>query len=90
MPLTAKSRQQLKAKAHNLKPTVLLGNQGLTAAVKKEIDRALTDHELIKIRVPVEDREEKVAIIAEICDALHADLVQTIGKIAVLYRRSTK
>ena len=90
MALTTKTKQQLKAKAHHLKPIVLLGNHGFSDAVKLEIDRALTDHELIKIRVAGEDRDEKRAVIAEICKSLQAEPVQVIGKIAVLFRKSDK
>lgn len=88
MPLTPKVRQQLKAKAHKLKPIVMLGNKGLTAAVKKEIDIALNSHELIKIRVSTNDRDEKKAIVAEICESASAEAVQLIGNICVLYRKN--
>jgi RNA-binding protein len=86
--ITTKSRQQLKAKAHGLKPVVLLGNQGLTEAVKKEIDRALTDHQLIKIRVSIADRDAKKSIVDDICTSLKAEKIQVIGHIAVLFRKS--
>jgi RNA-binding protein len=86
MPLTPKGRQVLKARAHALKPVVLIGNQGLSEAVLKEIHRALHDHELIKVKVASEDREERQAVIAAICDATEAQLVQTIGRIGVFYK----
>lgn len=88
MSLAPKERQQLKAKAHQLKPVVLLGNKGLTAAVNKEIDRALIDHELIKIRLAGNDRDLRRALFTEICVKNHAELVQTIGAIAVIYRKN--
>ena len=87
MTLDSKYKQELKAKAHALKPVVLLGNHGFTEAVKKEIDRALNDHELIKVRIQNPDRDERKAIFTEICETLSADLVQIIGNIAVLYRK---
>jgi RNA-binding protein len=87
MSLTPKGRQALKAKAHSLKPIVMVGNQGVSPAVIKEIDRALTDHELIKIRVSAFDREDKKAMVNEIIAAVNAELVQLIGNIGVLYRR---
>jgi len=86
--MSTKIKQHLKAKAHALKPVVLIGNKGLTDAVKKEIDIALRDHELIKIRIASENRDEKYAIVDEICLALDALKVQMIGKIAVLYRKN--
>ena len=88
MSLTPKTKQALKARAHALKPVVLIGNQGLTPAVSKEIDRALHDHELIKIRVASNDRELRRALISEICAAQQAELVQLIGNIGVLFRKN--
>lgn len=87
MSLTPKERQQLKAKAHSLHPIVMIGNKGLTAAVKKEIDLALEDHELIKIRLSITDRNEKKAAVTDICESLQAESVQLIGNISVLYRK---
>lgn len=88
MALTTKYKQQLRAQAHKLKPVVLIGGNGLTNAVENEIDRALYDHELIKIRIASEDREERRQIFQETCDKLNVELVQVIGKTAVLYRKN--
>ncbi len=88
MALIPKTRQHLKAKAHKLKPIVMLGSKGLTPAVNREIDIALDDHELIKVRVACEDRDEKKALVAEICETAKAELVQLIGNIAVIYRKN--
>jgi RNA-binding protein len=87
MALTPKVRQQLKGKAHKLKPVVMLGNQGLTDAVKKEIDRALNDHELIKIKIQSQDRDDRRAAFAEICESLQCEMVQQIGSVGVVYRK---
>jgi RNA-binding protein len=84
--LTPKERQELKARAHGLKPVVLLGNSGLSAPVMKEIDRALASHELIKVKVPGDDREERDTLFADVAEALSAARVQSIGKLLVLYR----
>lgn len=86
LTLTRDERLELRARAHPLNPTVLLGNQGLTEAVMKEIDRALAAHELIKVRVPGDDREQREAIYQAVADALDAGRVQAIGKLLVLYR----
>lgn len=88
MALTPKTRQALKAKAHKLKPVVLIGSNGLTDAVHKEIDRALHDHELIKVRIATTDRELKQAIYSEICAANHAEPVQLIGNMVVIFRKN--
>jgi RNA-binding protein len=86
MPLTPKMRQKLKAKAHQLKPVILIGNNGLSDAVNKEIDRALNDHELIKIRIQTSDKELRRELFKQLCEINHAELVQTIGLIGVIYR----
>lgn len=90
MSLNPKSRQALKAKAHKLKPIVMIGDKGLTEAVNKEIDRALNDHELIKVKVSASDRDERAAMTESICTTQSAELVQLIGGIAVLYRKNAK
>ena len=86
LELTPKQRQALKGRAHALSATVLLGNQGLTDAVVKEIDRARAAHELIKVRVPGDEREARDAIYREVADRLGAARVQSIGKLLVFYR----
>ncbi|HEU0202364.1 MAG TPA: ribosome assembly RNA-binding protein YhbY [Burkholderiaceae bacterium] len=79
-------RLQLKARAHALDPVVLLGAHGLTEAVIKEVDRALNAHELIKVRVPDDDRAARETVFAELADRLAAARVQMIGKLLVLFR----
>jgi RNA-binding protein len=81
-------RKALKAEAHGLDPVVLIGNEGLTAAVLREIDRSLKAHELIKIRAFTDEREERVQWFAEICEKLDAAPVQHIGKMLVVYREN--
>lgn len=88
MSLTNKQKQFLKTKAHDLKPVILLGANGLTEGVVAEIDNALNFHELIKIKVPGEDREQKVLIMDAIVRETKAEKVQVIGKILVLFRPS--
>lgn len=84
--LTRDERLALRGRAHHLNPVVLLGAAGLTEAVVKETDRALTAHELIKVRIPGDDRDEREAICAQLADRLGAARVQAIGKLLVLYR----
>lgn len=84
--LTPKERQALKALAHGLKPVVLLGSAGLSPAVVKEIDRALLAHELIKVKVPGDDRTEREELFASLAESLAAARVQAIGKLLVLFR----
>jgi RNA-binding protein len=88
MALTTKYKQQLKAQAHPLKPVVLIGQHGVTDGVKKEIDQALNDHELIKVRMRTEDRDLRRTSFADICESLSAELVQLLGGIAIIYRKN--
>jgi RNA-binding protein len=84
--LTPPARKSLKARAHSLEPIVTIGAAGLTSAVLREIDRALTAHELIKVRAGGEDRESRRAMLAELCERTGASPVQHIGKVLVLWR----
>ncbi|MGO1296789.1 MAG: ribosome assembly RNA-binding protein YhbY [Vibrio sp.] len=88
MNLSNKQKQHLKALAHNLKPVVLMGANGLTEAVLAEIEIALNFHELIKVKVVSEDRETKQLIVDAIIRETGAEKVQVIGKVLVLYRPS--
>ncbi len=85
-PLTPSERQSLKGRAHRLDPVVMVGADGLTPAVLAEIDRALTAHELIKIRAASADGATRDRFLAEICAATDSSPVQHIGKILVIYR----
>lgn len=86
MQLSNKQKQFLKGLAHPLKPVVLLGGNGLTEGVLAEIELALEHHELIKIKVPEEDREMRQAIYDAIVRETAGVQVQVIGKTLVLYR----
>ncbi|BCX88620.1 RNA-binding protein [Methylomarinovum tepidoasis] len=86
--LDKKQKRHLKARAHPLRPVVLTGQLGLTEAVLAEIDRALTAHELIKVRINAEDRQARREMAQQICDRLDAELVQILGHVATLYREN--
>jgi len=86
MELTEKQRRHLKGLAHPLKPVILMGNSGLTPAVVSETDRALTHHELIKVRLPGQERAERDATLADLASRTGSAMVTRIGHVAVLYR----
>lgn len=88
MNVTNKQKQYLKGLAHSLKPIVQLGANGFTEGVLAEIDSALTHHELIKVRIPSDDREEKSLIMDAIVRETKAIKLQVIGHVIVLYRAS--
>lgn len=79
-------RQALKAQAHHLKPVVLLGAKGLTPAVIEETDAALKAHELIKVKINGAEKEDRIRMAHELCQALEAELIQLIGNTAIVYR----
>lgn len=83
---TSKELRQLRALAHKLRPVVTIAGKGLSSTVLEELDRALNDHELIKVKVAVGDREQRESVIAEVCERSSAVLVQRIGNIATLLR----
>jgi RNA-binding protein len=84
--LTAVQRRALRAQAHDLAPVVSISQKGLTEAVLKEIDRCLSAHELVKIRVFDTEREQREALLADVCAKLEAAPVQHIGKLLVVWR----
>jgi RNA-binding protein len=88
--LTPAQRQYLKGLAHTRQPVVMIGNQGLTAAVLKEIELALNAHELIKIKAASDELDTRRVWLEEICVATGAASVQQIGKVLVIYRAAAK
>ena len=84
--LTPAERREHRANAHHLDPVVLIGGDGLTAAVQKEIDAALKAHGLIKVRVFNDDRAAREELYQQLADALNAAPIQHIGKLLVLWR----
>ncbi|MDX1528640.1 MAG: ribosome assembly RNA-binding protein YhbY [Gammaproteobacteria bacterium] len=85
-PVTAAVKRRLRARAHGLKPVIIVGASGLSAGLMAALEQALDDHALIKVRVNAEDRSARREMIAELCGASGAQLVQTIGHVAVLFR----
>lgn len=90
LKLNAKQVSHLKALSHNLSPVVMIGNNGLTEQVLKEIDVSLNAHELIKIKVFGDDRALRKQMLDEICEKCGATPVHHIGKQLVIYRAAEK
>ena len=86
MALSKKQIKFLRAKCHALKAVVLMGQKGLSEEVLNELEIALTHHELVKIKLAVDDRELRKTLIAEICASSHSQEVQSIGKTLSVYR----
>ena len=85
MALNSRQRQFLKAQAHSLKPVVMLGSDGLSESVLKELDNSIAYHELVKIKLNAgDDRKEQAQRAA---DAVSAEVVSVVGSVAVLFRQ---
>ena len=88
--LSVAERKAHRAEAHHLDPVVMIGNDGLTPAVRKETNNALNAHGLIKVRVLGDDREAREAMYQQLADELNAAPIQHIGKLLVLWRPKPK
>ena len=90
MEITNKQKRHLRSLAHTLKPVVVIGDNGLSEAVLREVVLSIKHHELIKVRVHAADKDERKSLINELCSRSDATLVQSIGHIAVIYRAAKK
>ncbi len=91
MATTEPSKQQLRqwrALGHKLKPVVTVAGNGVSDGVLGELDRALADHELVKVRVASGGREARAAAAAALCTASGALLVQAVGNVLLLLRKN--
>lgn len=89
----ALSKPQIKflvTLAHNLKPVIMVGQNGVTKNLLKELDIALEHHELVKIKIAGEDRESRTEMIKQLSESSSAETIQTIGKTLTLFKRNTK
>lgn len=90
MTLTKQQIRDFRSRAHHLRPVLMIGEKGVTENVMAELDRVLEDHELIKVTIASADRDERKLLTQTLCEASGAFLIQTIGRISVLYRKSQK
>ncbi|OHV11231.1 YhbY family RNA-binding protein [Kushneria phosphatilytica] len=90
MSLSAAQRKSLRSIGHQLHPIVQIAGNGLSEGVIGELERALNDHELVKISLAVEDRDERALAIASLAEQTRSEVVQSIGKTALLYRRNPR
>lgn len=87
--LTPERKKQMRAIGHHLKPVVLIGDNGMSTGLLQELNRALEDHELIKIKVRAE-RETRKILIASLCKETGAHCVQSTGAVALLFRSAER
>lgn len=90
MPLSNTMKKSFRSIGHNLKPIITVAEKGLTDNVRAEFERALRDHELIKVKLVTANKEQKKLLCAEISQAFAAEPVQSIGHMFLLYRKAKK
>jgi RNA-binding protein len=88
--LSSSHKKYLKGLAHDLSPVVRVGRAALSVGVIAETEKALESHELIKIRIDLDGGAERRELAKELADRTSSDLVSTIGKVAILYRRRSE
>lgn len=88
--ITAAQKKQYRTIGHNLKPVVTVAEKGISENLMAELDRALEDHELIKIKLAISDREIRRKTAETVCEQVGAVIVQEIGKILLILRRAQK
>lgn len=88
--ISQSNRKRFRAIAHKLKPIVTIAGNGVSESVAAELDRALNDHELIKVKLASGDRDERKEMIEAVIAATGAELVQQIGAVAVIFRPAAK
>ena len=86
MLISNQQKKHFRAIGHNLRPVVTISHKGLTDNLGHEIDRALNDHELIKIKINTPKREVRKEITIQICQQHNAECIQSIGYISLVYR----
>ncbi|OIO67679.1 MAG: ribosome assembly RNA-binding protein YhbY [Zetaproteobacteria bacterium CG12_big_fil_rev_8_21_14_0_65_55_1124] len=87
MPLDSAQKKKLKQAAHHLKPLIRVGQKGMTDSLVTETDACIERHELIKVHVAAGERDERSALATELATKIGADLVHSIGKVFILYRK---
>lgn len=90
MSLDPARKKQLRTIGHQLHPIVMISERGTSEGVNLELERALEDHELIKVKLAVADPASRREIAAELCATHRAELVQAVGKIILIFRAAQK
>ncbi|WP_136249080.1 ribosome assembly RNA-binding protein YhbY [Halomonas borealis] len=88
MSLSQAQKKAFRSIGHHLDPIVMVSENGLSEGVLAELDRALRDHELVKVKLALPEREDRAAMLEALEAESHAELVQKIGKVALFYRHN--
>ena len=89
MELSDSQKKHLRGLGHRLKPVVMIGQHGLTDGVVAETERALADHELIKVRARLGGRESRDATLEDLAARTGATIVQRVGNVGLLYKENS-
>jgi RNA-binding protein len=90
MAISAEQKKAMRSIGHNLNPVVTIAGNGLSETVLDELNRALDDHELIKVKIAIGERDTRAEAINEMVKQTGAELIQKIGKVALIVRRNPK
>ncbi len=90
MTLSTETKKHYRTIGHGLNPIVTIAGNGLSDGVVAELERALNDHELIKVKLAINDRDERKEMVGALCETTGAFLVQEIGKVALIYRAAAR
>ena len=90
MTLSNADKKRFRSIGHNLSPVVIIAQKGLTENIRTEIERALNQHELIKIKLITSTREEKKTVTKSICDEFTAECIQSVGHMILVYRAAKR
>ncbi|NRA18989.1 MAG: YhbY family RNA-binding protein [Oceanospirillaceae bacterium] len=90
MSITTEQKKHFRTLGHKLNPLVTVADKGLTENLQLEVDRALEDHELIKVKFSIGDRDLKKQLIRQLCEVVEAQIIQEVGHIVLMYRPSLK
>lgn len=88
--ITNNQKKFLRGIAHGLNPMIIIGSQGVTDNLMAELEKTLTHHEILKIKIAAGEREDRKEVIDFIINATRAQLVQSVGKMFVIYRARVK
>lgn len=90
MAISAEQKKAMRSIGHNLNPVVTVAGNGISEAVLDELNRALDDHELIKVKIAIGERDMRAQAIDEMVRQTGSELIQKIGKVALIVRRNPK
>ena len=90
MSLSQAQKKAFRSIGHHLDPVVTASENGISEGLLAELDRALNDHELIKVKLAIPDRDDRSAVLDELAEASKSEIIQKIGKVALLYRANPK